>query len=62
MTRHFVHPRTWLIAAVGVGLFAAQALPGAMASAAPASHGVRPNAVGELDCNGYSPIQKRLPA
>ena len=45
MTRH-IRPskRTWLIAAVGVCLFAAQALPGAMANAAPASHGVRPNA------------------
>ena len=53
-----VHKRTWLVAAVGVSLFAGQALFGVTANAAPATHGVRPNAIGELDCNGYSPIQR----
>ena len=48
------------MAAAGICLFAAQALPGAMANAAPASHGVRPNAMGNLDCNGFSPIQRPL--
>ena len=52
--------RAWLMAAAGICLFAAQALPGAMANAAPASHGVRPNAMGNLDCNGFSPIQRPL--
>ena len=61
MTRHTrLSKRTWSIAAVGLSLLAAQALPGAMSNAAPASHGVRPNAVGELDCNGYSPIQRSV--
>jgi hypothetical protein len=53
-----VSRQTWLIAAVGVSLFAGQALPGVMANAAPAMHGVRPNGMGELDCNGHSPIQR----
>jgi len=50
--------RTWLIAAVGVSLLAGQALLGVTANAAPAMHGVHPNAIGELDCNGHSTIQR----
>ena len=52
--------RAWLMAAAGICVLAAQTLPGATANAAPASHGVRPNAVGNLDCNGFSPVQRPL--
>lgn len=52
--------RTWLIAAAGVSLLAGQALAGVTANAAPVAHGVRPNAVGELDCNGHSTIQRSV--
>jgi hypothetical protein len=58
------HWRTWSIGAVGaaatVALVASQSVFGVTASAAPAgaTGGVRPNATGELDCNGYSKIQK----
>lgn len=56
------HWRTWSMAAVGgaaaVVLAAGPALAGGTASAARVSPSVRPNAVGELDCNGYSPIQR----
>ena len=57
------HWRTWSMAVVGaaatVVLVASQSLFGMTASAAPAAaHGVRPKAVGELDCNGYSTIQR----
>jgi hypothetical protein len=60
MPRHTrTYKRTWLIAAVGVSLFAGQALLGVTANAAPAARGgVRPRAMGELDCNGWSKIQK----
>ena len=56
------HWRTWSMAVVGaaatVVLVASQSLFGVTASAAPvAAHGVRPNATGELDCNGHSKIQ-----
>jgi hypothetical protein len=62
------HWRTWSAAVVGgvaVALIASQALLGAGASAAPgapaaASHSVKPKSVGNLDCNGYSPIQKSV--
>jgi hypothetical protein len=58
------HWRTWSIAALGaataVVLAVSQALVGASASTAAASQGVRPNAVGELDCNGYSPVQRSV--
>jgi hypothetical protein len=59
------HWRTWLIAAVSapavVALGVSQALVSVPASAAPASaHGVRPKAVGELDCNGFSPVQRTV--
>src|SRR5262249_29091804 len=59
------HWRTWSIGGVGaaatVVLVASQSLFGGTASAAPAAvHGVRPNARGELDCNGHSPIQKAV--
>jgi hypothetical protein len=48
-------------AAAGVALVASQSLFGVTASAAPtAAKGVRPNATGLLDCNGYSKIQKAL--
>ena len=55
--------RTWSMAVVGgaatVVLIAGQSLFGVTANAAPmASHGVRPNAMGELDCNGHSTIQR----
>jgi hypothetical protein len=46
--------------AVAVALVASQALLGGAASAAPTAHGVRPSAVGLLDCNGYSTIQRAL--
>jgi hypothetical protein len=60
MPRHTrLSKRTCLMAAVGASLLAAQTMPGAT-SAAPASHGVRPRAVGELDCNGFSPIQRSV--
>jgi hypothetical protein len=58
--------RTWSTAVVGaaatVVLVASQSLFGVTASAAPvgAQGGVRPNATGLLDCNGYSKIQKAL--
>jgi hypothetical protein len=60
--------RTWSAAVVGgvaVALIASQALLGAGASAAPgapaaASHSVKPRSVGNLDCNGYSTIQKSV--
>ncbi|MDR2983229.1 MAG: hypothetical protein LBV34_00155, partial [Nocardiopsaceae bacterium] len=43
------------------GLFAGQALYGVTANAAPtAAQGVRPRATGELDCNGYSPVQRSV--
>ena len=60
MPRHTrTYRRTWLIAAVGVSLFVGQALFGLTANAAPAAQGgVRPRAMGELDCNGWSKIQK----
>jgi hypothetical protein len=59
------HWRTWSIGMVGaaatVVLVASQSLFGVTASAAPvAAHGVRPNATGELDCNGHSKIQKAV--
>src|SRR6516164_2772770 len=59
------HWRTWSMAAVGaaatVVLVASQSLFGVTASAAPmAVNGVRPNAAGELDCNGHSKIQKAV--
>jgi hypothetical protein len=61
------HWRTWSAAAVGgaaVALIASQALLGAGASAAPtaatAAHSVKPNKVGNLDCNGFSPMQKSV--
>jgi hypothetical protein len=59
------HWRTWSIGMVGaaatVALVASQSLFGVTASAAPAAaRGVRPNATGELDCNGYSKIQKSV--
>jgi hypothetical protein len=49
--------------AVAVALVASQALLGGTAIAAPAApapHGVRPNAVGNLDCNGFSKAQRSL--
>ena len=56
-----VHWRTWSLAVLGAVtgtvLVAGQAVVGVPASASSAG-GVRPNAVGELDCNGYSPIQQ----
>jgi len=57
------HWRTWSMAMVGgaatVVLVAGQSLFGVTASAAPAAApGVRPNAAGELDCNGHSTIQR----
>jgi len=57
------HWRTWSIGMVGaaatVALVASQSVFGVTASAAPAAaHGVRPSARGELDCNGYSTIQR----
>ena len=59
--------RTWSTGAVGavaVALVASQALLGGTASAAPAAatapHAVKPNAVGNLDCNGYSTSQRAL--
>jgi hypothetical protein len=56
--------RTWstaaAMAAAAALLVGSQALPGAFASAAPTAHGVRPNAVGDLDCNGYSTVQKAI--
>src|SRR6516164_550169 len=57
------HWRTWSMAVVGtaatVALVASQSLFGVTANAAPtAAHVVRPNATGELDCNGYSKIQR----
>ena len=60
MPRHTrTSKRTWLIAAVGVSLFVGQALFGLTANAAPAAQGgVRPRAMGELDCNGWSKIEK----
>jgi hypothetical protein len=54
------YKRTWLTAAAGVILVAAQALAGVTANAAPAAQGVRPNGAGELDCNGRSPIQRAV--
>jgi hypothetical protein len=61
MPRHIrLSKRACSIAAVGLSLLAAQVMPGAMANAGPASRGVKPNAVGELDCNGYSPIQRSV--
>jgi hypothetical protein len=59
------HWRTWSMAVIGaaatVVLVASQSLFGVTANAAPmAPHGVRPNATGELDCNGHSPIQKAV--
>jgi hypothetical protein len=65
MTRRIrAYKRTLLAVAAGSTLVAAQALAGVTAhaaparNAAPAAHGVNPRAVGELDCNGYSPIQR----
>ena len=57
------HWRTWAIGIVGtaaaVALVASQSLFGVTASAAPTGvKSVRPNAMGGLDCNGYSKIQK----
>ncbi len=57
------HWRTWSMAVAGtaasVALVASQSLFGVSASAAPvAMKGVRPSATGELDCNGYSKVQK----
>jgi hypothetical protein len=50
--------RLLLVPALGA-LVAAQALVSSgTASAAPAAGGVKPNAVGDLDCNGYSTIQR----
>jgi hypothetical protein len=52
------------IGAVAVALVASQALLGGAASAAPSAArsaaSVRPKAVGLLDCNGYSTIQRAL--
>jgi hypothetical protein len=57
------HWRTWSIGIVGtaaaVALVASQSLFGVTASAAPTTvKSVRPKAMGELDCNGYSKVQK----
>jgi hypothetical protein len=65
MSRRFRgHWRTWSIAALGAVmgtvLAPGQAVVGASASAAPVTHSVRPNAVGELDCNGFSPVQRAV--
>jgi hypothetical protein len=62
MPRHIrTYKRTWLIAVVGASLFAGQSLLGVTANAAPAAaQGVRPRATGELDCNGFSPIQRSV--
>jgi hypothetical protein len=59
------HWRAWSIGVVGtaaaVALVGSQSLFGVTASAAPAAaQSVRPKATGELDCNGYSKIQKAL--
>ncbi len=46
---------------MAIALVASQAFLGGTASAAPtAPHAVRPNAVGDLDCNGFSTTQKPL--
>jgi hypothetical protein len=57
------HWRTWSVGVVGlpmvVVLVAGQTVFGATASVArTAAHSVRPNRVGELDCNGHSTIQR----
>jgi hypothetical protein len=51
------------VGAVAVALVASQALLGGTAiaaPAAPAAHGVRPKAIGLLDCNGFSTRQRAL--
>jgi hypothetical protein len=59
------HPITLIAVVAAVGLLSAapasalRAAPGVHAAAA-AGQSVKPNKTGELDCNGYSPIQKSV--
>jgi len=47
-------------AAATVALISSQSQFGVTASVAPmTAKGIRPNATGELDCNGYSKVQRR---
>src|SRR2546430_17321376 len=55
---HFAPFRRLTVAA----LFVVVGVCGASASAGANAGGVQPNAVGMLDCNGYSPIQHSLKA